>query len=322
MNDLLDRYLTGLMNGSATRDRKPASANTVTSYGTTLRGLERWLGGDWAEATEDVLWDFINRPKPNGEPRSQNTVCNNRAAVVSFYRYAHKRGLVDSDPTEYLGSPGQADTNREPVSDAEWINVWETAKAPDDRLGLGLGYFCGLRLGEIVSLEPTAIDPLHRKIRFLHRKGGKTKKGLEYGALCKALSTHLPAVAFGVEEWLEMVEAYARFRADMPTLMAFPSSRGGVDIKNTGQWFRNRLEHHVLPDAGLEGGLFTPHNLRHSFATNMIRCGLPIEVLADQMSHASIETTRLYVDMTNQVDTWYKRAARGEGARLRAVGDD
>lgn len=305
---VLKAYLAGLANGSATSTRKPAGANTVTSYATTLRALARWLNGDWSAATEDVLWEFINRPRPDGKTRAQNTVCNNRAAVVSFFRYAHKRGLVDGDPTEYLGSPGQLDTAREPVPDDVWLQVWAETRAPDDKLALGLGYFCGLRRSEIVGLAPAAIDPLHRKLVFLKRKGGKTKKGLEYGALTTALASELPKLAVGVPEWLDIVESYARFRSDMDALWPVPSG-----IKLAGQYLANRLEHHILPDAGFPGNTFTPHALRHSFATNMIRCGMPIEVLADQMSHASIETTRGYVDMTNQVDTWFKRASRGGG---------
>lgn len=314
-------FLTGLTTGSSGRDRRPKSYETLKSYRGTLDRLYRWKTTDWADVTTEQLWEFINSPNAvTGEPVSPNSVCQRRSAVVQFFHWAERKGVVPVDPTLDLGSPGQAETDREPVSNDDWRLIMASPLCPDDRLGLGLGYYTGLRRNEIVTLAPTAVNPLLEKIMFIRRKGGKTKKGLEYGALVRTLQQGLPHLAEGTDEWIDILESYARLRANEQFLL--PMSQG---VYGDGQRFRDRMEHHILPGAGIDGRKFSPHALRHSFATNMIACGMPIELLADAMSHASIETTRGYVDMTNQVDAWYRRVNKAPtgptaaSGRLRAV---
>lgn len=39
------------------------------------------------------------------------------------------------------------------------------------------------------------------------------------------------------------------------------------------------------------GTMFTPHVLRHSHATDLVRKGVPIEVVSKRLTHASVATT-------------------------------
>jgi len=46
------------------------------------------------------------------------------------------------------------------------------------------------------------------------------------------------------------------------------------------------------------GIFFTPHMLRHSHATDLIRRGVPIEVVSARLTHASVTTTsEIYVHL-------------------------
>jgi len=53
----------------------------------------------------------------------------------------------------------------------------------------------------------------------------------------------------------------------------------------------------------------TPHMLRHSFGTNLMRMGYPPIVIADQMNHSSLDTTRGYID----TNVWFEQMV-GSGA--------
>ncbi len=39
----------------------------------------------------------------------------------------------------------------------------------------------------------------------------------------------------------------------------------------------------------------TPHKLRHGYATDLVNRGVPIHVVSDQLGHASLATTTIYL---------------------------
>lgn len=54
----------------------------------------------------------------------------------------------------------------------------------------------------------------------------------------------------------------------------------------------------VLASAGVEGPHAMPKGLRHGYGVNAIRCGVPLNLLARWMGHASMKTTAIYANAT------------------------
>lgn len=54
----------------------------------------------------------------------------------------------------------------------------------------------------------------------------------------------------------------------------------------------------ILRRAGIGGTQAMPKGLRHGFGVNAIRCGVPLNLLARWMGHASIKTTAIYANAT------------------------
>lgn len=285
---------------------EPRADATLVSYAGTLSRLRKHLGSvSWPEVTEELLQSFIDL-----EGRSANTARQNRACLRGFFLW-----LVDEEvftakrnPARFLRAPKAQPSKRPPVADHIWLQVMGSAIDPDDRLSLGLGYYCGLRREEIGDLRPEQVDPMHKRILFIERKGGKTKDGLEYGELVGVLCDKLPHLAPGAQDWVQLMEFYAKYRQGEPTLVP----DGGV--QQVGQRLSDRLEHKVFPAAGLPADSFTYHMLRHSFGTNMALAGVEDRIIADQMSHSDRSTTEGYIHGAGQIAAWRKRNAGSSAA--------
>ena len=55
-----------------------------------------------------------------------------------------------------------------------------------------------------------------------------------------------------------------------------------------------------LEDAGLSDRKYTLHCLRHTYASELLSAGMPLECLQQLMGHSNIEVTRRYARLTNK----------------------
>ena len=133
------------------------SRQTHTTYGYLIKEFERFVDHKpWAKVTRDDVHAFLRRPrvkKASGRPAKDSTQ-RDISIIRSFFTWLAGEGRMSRDalPIYNLERPRTDEdaVEREPVQEWVWKAVWDSSHPTmDDRLWLGLGYFCGLRRQEM-----------------------------------------------------------------------------------------------------------------------------------------------------------------------------
>ena len=294
--------------------QRTKSRQTHATYSYLIQEFERFVDHKpWAKVTRDDVHAFLRRPrvkKASGKPAKDSTQ-RDISIIRSFFTWLAGEGRMSRDdlPIYNLERPKTDEdaVEREPVKEWVWKAVWESGHATmDDRLWLGLGYFCGLRRQEMAMLSPFSVLPRSGRrgsgsLRAL-RKGGSTQSGISYATICSVLTgpQGVPELATRTDEWMDLLESTACFRHDMPYLLSCATN----DVPNTVHtiWRHCRqLQTRVgIPPEDQ----FSPHNMRHSAATNLALSGVPKEIIRKQLNHSSDEMTSHYINAAMLFDRW------------------
>jgi integrase/recombinase XerD len=286
MNDPLEEFLSFL---SA---EKGASNNTVAAYRNDIRQLATHItpkddGNRWQKVDRMVIQDFILDLKKR--KYAETTVARKVAAIRSFFSFLESEGIISANPTEGLASPRVGKMLPKAISPNEVDELLEqpckrsTPEARRDRAMLELLYATGMRVTELVSLDLTSLslDPENAYVKC----SGK-------GAKERIIPIHEQAVE-AVQEYLE--EARPRLVRNKNETALFVNRRGE---RLTRQGFWLILKGYARA-ANLQEDV-TPHTLRHSFATHMLRGGMPLRHVQEMLGHANISTTQVYTHLTTE----------------------
>ena len=140
-------------------------------------------------------------------------------------------------------------------------------------------YRSGLRISEALALRPASIDLKHHSARVLHGKGDKaTVRGFH------------PSADDALARWLDK-------RAEL-------GLRGGplfctlAGTKLSDGYVRDMLKR-LAAKAGIDKRVH-PHGLRHTYADELEKAGLPVSTISKLLGHSSIAVTSRYLDhLTN-----------------------
>lgn len=286
-------------------DVQGRSQRTFDSYGIILRQWITWAddnGVDPLTPTIDELERWVQRPRIRQAKGKMGSPATRRGDVVcvrGWFEWLHRRGHVPVDPTVDLQAPTVKAGLPKPIPDGDWRVLIEADMTPRLRLAMGLGYYCGLRREEIVSLTGAQVSPTH--IHRFVRKGG-AEDSLPWRSLVGVYEDHLPQL-IPEPEWF--VDGLLEHAQDVGRHRMF-WTEGQAMYKYMARVCRR-----------VDVGPYTPHQLRHSCATNLIRAGVRIELVASMLNHSSLDITRRYIRAGgDELDEWRRmrnRTARPAG---------
>ena len=147
----------------------------------------------------------------------------------------------------------------------------------------------GLRVSELCDLELSNIDLDDRSAMVIDGKGGKDR-----------LVLFTESTVARIEAWLPLRES----RNPIGEQLLVTKNGNALQSRSV-----QRLMDKLADEAGIPRGRLTPHVLRHNFATGLLERGADLVSIQRLLGHASIATTRVYLEISDQtLREIYKRA--------------
>ena len=266
-----------------------ASELTIKSYREDLIDLANYLidqlgAGTTAKVvTPRDLRGYVAALHEAGYART--SISRKLASLRSFYRFAQRQQLCDSNPAKPLRNPRAQRKLPHFLSTAELGQLLDapltgTALGLRDRAILETMYSAGLRVSEVVGLNDGDLD-MQEGIAVVRGKGRKERLAPLGKFAIEALKAYMPQ---------RQVSGLSGDRRSTPTF-----------VNRFGKRLTTRSVGRMLEKYILQTGLDTrtsPHTLRHSFATHLLDRGADIRSVQELLGHKSLVTTQIYTHLS------------------------
>jgi integrase/recombinase XerD len=295
----MENHLSSFLNFLSAE--KGASSNTIAAYRNDLEQLAEYLkasgdGRGWETVDRMLIQDFILNLKQR--KYAETTVARKVAAIRSFFGFLTAEGILADNPTEGLASPRVGKMLPKAITPNEVDELLEqpckraTPEAKRDRAMLELLYATGMRVTELVSLDLGSVN-VEGKNPFVRCTGKGAKE--------RIIPIHEQATEAIVDYLTEARPLVVRNKNEKALFV----NRRGERLTRQGFWL---ILKGYAKAANLRDDV-TPHTLRHSFATHMLRGGMPLRHVQEMLGHANISTTQVYTHLaTEHVREVYEKA--------------
>jgi integrase/recombinase XerD len=299
--------------------------NTVAGYAHDLRDYVEWLdlrGLDYRAVSLEQVGEFfgwLRRPKPARRPGVfalpsappavvGRTLARKRAALAGFYRFHARRdgrcdpvlgeiatgtgGFVPMLAHTRHGRRGEAVVSPLRIPDCSgpvardltpeaFGRLLAACVRRRDRFLLVLLEQTGLRLGEALGLRHSDLRLRAGEVRVVPRRDNANR------ARVKGLKPRtVPVDGRVLDAYADYMETeYGTLDSDYVFVNLFRAPLGAAMTASTVHKLAARLRHR----SGVAE--FTPHTLRHTMATRLLRAGVDAAVVAELLGHASSQTT-------------------------------
>ena len=279
---------------------KKLSYNTKDAYLSDLKEFSSYLDG---KKTIDVKASDIRNyiEHLNNINEKDKTIARKIVSIKTFFDYLMKIGKLSTNPSEKIESPKVKKTLPKVLNKKEVLMLLnikpDSAKKWRDKAMIELMYAAGLRVSELVNLEVNDINLSDCYVRIY----GKGKK-----------ERIVPIASSTVELLDNYINVYR------PSLLkGYFTDK--VFISSYGKGITRQGFFKILKKTAKEVGIekdFSPHTLRHSFATHLLENGADLRSIGEMLGHENIKTTQIYTHISNNkkrkdYDRYHPRNKKG-----------
>ena len=278
----IDRFIDSLW------AQKGLADLTLRAYQQDLRQFSRWLGKRGIrliEADQASIQQYLAERYDAGASARSNARL--LSTLKQYYRHLIRGGERQDNPTSLISAPRIHRSLPQTLAESD---IEKLLQAPDlespyglrDRCMLELMYSSGLRVSELVGLQLNQVNTNLGLVRLIG-KGNKER-----------------VVPVGEEalHWLSLYLKQGRPNLQNSKKLndaLFLSSRG-VGISRQALW--QNIKKHLLK-AGIKT-VFSPHSLRHAFATHLLNHGADLRTVQMLLGHSSLSTTQIYTHVAQE----------------------
>lgn len=266
------------------------SAATVRAYLTDIRQFMSFLAeqGRTPERLDRIdrrdVQSFLAELFRRGEARS--SMSRKLAALRSFFQYALRMRQVGENPAKAVRNPRQESYQPRVLNVDEIFSVLDAEDGMDgdplrhsrDKALAELLYGSGLRISEALGLNVDDVQLTAGVVRVMG-KGNRER-------MAPLSDTCVPAL----REWL-----------DDRTLLAADGEAALFVGMRGGRRMQRREALRSMERLGSLAGVarhFSPHALRHSFATHLLDGGADLRSVQELLGHRRLTTTQRYTQVS------------------------
>ena len=213
---------------------------------------------------------------------SSKSITRNISSLRSFYKYLVRNNKIKENPMLLISNPKQDKMlphylTYEEIEKLLKVTDKDTPFDIRDNLIIELLYSTGIRVGELVNIKIKDIDFNDKSITVFGK--GRKMRIVYFGDICKEkLLKYLdirPNIVNGNNEYLLL------------------NKRGNkLGDRSVRTIFENIIKVNHL-DIN-----FSPHTLRHTYATHMLDDGADVRTVQELLGHESISTTGIYTHVS------------------------
>ena len=257
------------------------SSNTLKSYSNDLKDFDIFFAGD----LKNLDFNDIKKYLLSLKNESARTVAHYLTVINSFYSFLVNEGIIKENPCTNIQAP------KLPKKLPNYLTEEEIDKLLDVDLNsmfdyrnkamLELLYATGLRITELVNLKINDVD-LHNCFLRVFGKGKKERIVPISDIAIKYLTIY-------INEYRDLI--LGSYISDSLFI-----SNAKTNITRQG-FFKIIKKQCKLK--GIDKDV-SPHVLRHSFATHLLKHGADLRIIQELLGHEDISTTQIYAHLVNE----------------------
>ncbi len=266
------------------------SPHTIRQYARHLRLFGEWWGGtcgageadEIAHIDHEALASFLASDaallRPDGKGKKAASMNALRTSVRCFFDYLQRSGQLASNPARVVRMARVPEAIPKPLKPTEVTRLTEVLASAEgtaaarDRSLFGFLLATGARLGSALALDVADVDLDAQEAHLGELKGGGS------------LTVYLPGDAVG------QLESAIDGRRAGPVFCA--QGGGRLSARHVQRRFEHWLEAAGIPPR------YSPHSLRHTFASRLYERTGDILVVKEALGHKSISSTMVYARAT------------------------